>query len=295
MMTQRNIRYPVGFNGQEMEGYFRVSKKDAAAIILNRLTATQLRLWLYLMMIDPFADTTTDEEKVYHPIPSPAEIATKIGASPETVEKDMRKLKKLGLYDYRVTAWQGHNLSAANAKAESERLTKKREQSRSPEARRNPRTRGEREEVQPETHTEQALGLNNPLHGLNNPPEKAETLEKSSDRDRPHTIHNYSDFINTLSEGEREKFFYFVRKETQKLPNPIVDLEAWLASKNAAGQNRWEVYYKLFEKSEGRAHKKTGRELKPRQLSFSERNETKRLARLAGEKWIDPWGIESDV
>jgi hypothetical protein len=87
-----------------------------------------------------------------------------------------------------------------------------------------------------------------------------------------------------------------VRKETQKLPNPIVDLEAWLASKNAAGRNRWEVYYELFEKSEGRASgSKTGQELKPKRLSFSERNETKRLARLAGEKWIDPWGVESDV
>ena len=41
-----------------------------------------------------------DGEKIYHPIPSPQEIAIKIGVSPDTVEKDMRKLKKLGLYDY---------------------------------------------------------------------------------------------------------------------------------------------------------------------------------------------------
>ncbi|MDV3002505.1 MAG: hypothetical protein N5P05_004160 (plasmid) [Chroococcopsis gigantea SAG 12.99] len=96
-MTTRNIKYPVGFDGQEIEGYFRISKQDTAMVIVNRLTATQLRLWLYLMMIDPFADTTASKEKIYHPIPSPAEIASKIGASPEAVEKDIRKLKKLGL------------------------------------------------------------------------------------------------------------------------------------------------------------------------------------------------------
>jgi biotin operon repressor len=95
-MTKRNINYPVGFDGKELQGYFMISNKDAAAAILNKLTGTQLRLWLYLMMVDSFADRTSDGEKVYHTIPSPQEIATKIGANPETVEKDMRKLKKLG-------------------------------------------------------------------------------------------------------------------------------------------------------------------------------------------------------
>jgi hypothetical protein len=89
-MTKRNINYPVGFDGKELQGYFMIANKDAAAANLNKLTGTQLRLWLYLMMVDSFADRTSDNEKVYHTIPSPQEIATKIGANPETVEKDMR-------------------------------------------------------------------------------------------------------------------------------------------------------------------------------------------------------------
>jgi DNA-binding Lrp family transcriptional regulator len=97
VVKKRNIRRSVGFNEKEMEGYFMIAKKDAALTIVNKLTGSQLRLWLYLMMIDSFADSTTNGEKVYHPIPSPREIAIKIGASPETVEKDIRKLKKLGL------------------------------------------------------------------------------------------------------------------------------------------------------------------------------------------------------
>ena len=122
---KRNIRRSVGFDNKEMEGYFMIANKDAALAIVSKLTGSQLRLWLYLMMIDSFADLTIDGEKVYHSIPSPQEIAIEIGASPETVEKDMRKLKKLGLYEYRITAWQGHNQSAAKAREESERLKKK--------------------------------------------------------------------------------------------------------------------------------------------------------------------------
>ncbi|MBE9169279.1 hypothetical protein IQ238_17715 [Pleurocapsales cyanobacterium LEGE 06147] len=43
----------------------------------------------------------------------------------------MRKLKKLELYEYRITAWQGHNLFAASAKEESERLKKKKAETKS--------------------------------------------------------------------------------------------------------------------------------------------------------------------
>ncbi len=57
----------------------------------------------------------------------------------------------------------------------------------------------------------------------------------------------YSDFKKTLSEGERENFFNFVKEQTKNLEKPINDLEAWLASKNAAKQNRWEIYYRNYQ------------------------------------------------
>ena len=40
----------------------------------------------------------------------------------------------------------------------------------------------------------------------------------------------------------------FVREQIHNLERPINDLEAWLASKNAANQNRWEVYYENYQK-----------------------------------------------
>ena len=243
---KRNIRRSVGFDNKEMEGYFMIANKDAALAIVNKLTGSQLRLWLYLMMVDSFADLTVDGEKVYHSIPSPQEIALKIGVSPETVEKDIRKLKKLGLYEYRTIAWQGHNLSAAKAREESERLKKKRAETKSPQS---------------EGLNKPQKRLNKPFEGLNKPPERlnkpqkrlnkpsseAETTEKSGISDHSQTLQTYSNFIQTLSEGERENFFNFVRRKTENLEKPINDLEAWLASKNAAKQNRWEIYYKNYQ------------------------------------------------
>ncbi|MGK7953640.1 MAG: hypothetical protein AB4368_33895 [Xenococcaceae cyanobacterium] len=226
---KRNIRRSVGFDKKEMEGYFMIANKDAARAIVNKLTGSQLRLWLYLMMVDSFADLTTNGEKVYHSIPSPQEISIKIGVSPETVEKDIRKLKKLGLYEYRITAWQGHNLSAAKAKEESNRLKKKRSEPKS----------------------QQSEGLNKPPERLNKPPENPELLEKSSISDSPQTIQTYTDFKKTLSESERENFWKFVEKKIHNLEKPINDLEAWLASQTKAKQNRWEVYYQSYQE-EGR-------------------------------------------
>jgi DNA-binding transcriptional regulator YhcF (GntR family) len=250
-MTKRNINYPVGFDGKELQGYFMISNQDAAAAILNKLTGTQLRLWLYLMMVDSFADRASDGEKVYHTIPSPLEIATKIGANPETVEKDMRKLKKLGLYEYRITAWQGHNLSAAKAREESERLKNKKETSAATAKTKTPHALGlnnpqERLNNPPHGLNNPQERLNNPPHGLNNPPTIDESIEKSEVSESPQTIQTYSDFKDSLSEGERENFLSFVKEKTKNLSQPINDIEAWLASTNKAGQNRWFVYHNNF-------------------------------------------------
>ena len=68
----------------------------------------------------------------------------------------------------------------------------------------------------------------------------------------PKTLQTYTDFKKTLSEDERENFLKFVEEVIRNLEKPINDLEAWLASKNAANQNRWEVYYQNYQKQKGR-------------------------------------------
>ncbi len=57
----------------------------------------------------------------------------------------------------------------------------------------------------------------------------------------PQTIKTYSDFIKTLSEQERASFLNFCQEKAKSLSQEVIDLEAWLASKTKAGENRWEV------------------------------------------------------
>ncbi|MFM2315667.1 MAG: hypothetical protein RLZZ04_4945 [Cyanobacteriota bacterium] len=86
------------------------------------------------------------------------------------------------------------------------------------------------------------------------------------------TIKTYIDFKDSLSESEREKFFNFTKEKTNNLERPINDLEAWLASKNAAKQNRWEIYYRSFQEeqiNEGRKttrHSENGGKLSPSKM-----------------------------
>ncbi|MGL4620953.1 hypothetical protein [Chroococcidiopsis sp.] len=264
MQKTRNIGRPVGFGEKEMEGYFMISNQDAAVAIINKLSGTQLRLWLYLMMVDSFADTTADGEKVYHEIPSPAEIALKIGANAETVEKDMRVLRKHGLYDYRVTAWGGHNHSAANARRESDRLKQRHKSHQTQQG------QGERLNNPPSGLNNPSERLNNPPSGLNNPserlnnppsglnnPQKNPKAPPDETSSSPQTIQTYSDFIQTLSEDERANFLNFCSELTANLSQPVNDIEAWLAHKNKAGKNRWEVYYQKFLVRQGNVSKKS--------------------------------------
>lgn len=101
-----------------------LSHNASATAITNRLTGSQFRLWHYLMMVDQFADQTSSGERIYHNIPSPTDIGIAIGASSRTVEKDMRRLEKLGLYAKRVTEWQGYNLTVEKAKHAAEAMKK---------------------------------------------------------------------------------------------------------------------------------------------------------------------------
>ena len=38
----------------------------------------------------------------------------------------------------------------------------------------------------------------------------------------------------------------FCQEKTKNLSQEVNDIEAWLANKNKAGRNRWEVYYEKF-------------------------------------------------
>ena len=130
----RTVNYPK-LNAQDYStGYYMTSNEHGAIALVNKLSGVEMRVWTYLMMVDPYADFSKgeDKEKVYKRIPSPDEIALVVAADRDTVVRAMRKLRKLGLYDYKITEWRGHNLTAYKARLESDRLKANKKQAQTP-------------------------------------------------------------------------------------------------------------------------------------------------------------------
>ncbi len=61
------------------------------------------------------------------------------------------------------------------------------------------------------------------------------------------SLQTYTDFIQTLSDSQRENFFSFVEEKIKDFSPSINDLQGWLAGQNKAGQFRWQVYWELFQ------------------------------------------------
>ena len=84
-------------------------------------------------------------------------------------------------------------------------------------------------------------------------PSSSETFSEKEFQ-TPKISKTYIDFKKTLSEDESENFLKFVKEAIKNFREPVQDIQAWLASKTKAGQNRWEVYYQKY-KGENKASK----------------------------------------
>jgi hypothetical protein len=247
----RTIRYPEPIEESRMQGYFMISKRDAALVITNKLTGNQCRLWLYLMLIDPFADYTTDGEIKYHDLPSIPEIAVAIGSSVEAVEKDFRKLRSLGLYEYRTVVIQGHNTTAANARAEADRL-------KSPsKSKPKPSQDNRSAYLSPEGANLSPEGANLSPEGANLSPEgdnlspKEDYLSPNQQLERlprnnfdalqtNQTKQTYQNFLSDLSNGERENFEKFALDKANRLPNAPTLPQKWIEVHFEELRSQWE-------------------------------------------------------
>ena len=228
---KRTTHKAQGFSEEQTQGYCLLPHHHSAIAITNRLTGSQFRLWHYLMMIDPFADRNRKGEVVFHDIPSPTEIGKAIGSSPRTVEKDMERLEELGLYEKRIKSWQGYNLTAEEGRKISERMKQK-----------TPKPLQDKGGYLTEDAAKQ------PDSGLNNRNLELEPLP-DKDSGAPQTYSNYSNFIHTLSEDERESFLEFGRKKATALPHPPELPNKWIAA------NFTELYKQFLVSPAGREAK----------------------------------------
>jgi hypothetical protein len=239
---KRNIRQPQQLPMSKIEGYFMITKADALLAVSQKLTGSQLRLWIYLMATDSFADYTSGGEVKYHDLPPLADIAVAIGGSLDRVEKDLRKLRKLGLYDYRTVTVQGHNLTAAKAKVEAQRLAKVKSQSspRSNQVKRSAYLDPNGDYLDPNGDY---LDLNGDYLDPNGDYLDREQSPKSlpdKPDSAPQTIQTYTDFIQTLSEGERENFWEFGLTKAKQLPRPPELSLKWIEAHWQELRSQWE-------------------------------------------------------
>lgn len=115
---------------------------------------------------------------------------------------------------------------------------------------------------------------------LQQPPKPAPAKDSSS----PQTYSDYSNFIQTLSEGEREIFLEFGRKKAANLPHPPELPDKWIAA------NFTELYKQFLASSAGRAAKQEAIARK-----YDWENDPRLMDWLHKAYWEGhPWAVENE-
>ncbi|AKG24877.1 MarR family transcriptional regulator [Calothrix sp. 336/3] len=188
------------------------------------LTGAEIKVLYYLRSLDPFGDRELDC--------SVTQIAIKLGLSKGAVSKALKRLDQMGLIAVELVRVKVRIKTGNNNVTEFPK-----ENSVSYRKRKLPIGNDSLPEETEVSYSEQPLPIRN-----NQEPEVLPDEDFSTSK----TIKTYSDFIKTLSEEERAKFLEFCQEKTKNLSQEVNDIEAWLAHKNKAGANRWEVYYEKF-------------------------------------------------
>ena len=219
--------------------FYPLTSEITTKLRKGKLTAAEWRIWSYLVEIDPWGDRYRDIDSL--------DVMSKCDCSRATFYRAIAKFQKLKIFDIQDKGFSIRNLTGASQIKSSQAAAGN---TKSKPA--NLKTEKVVSEIRLNSQNcENDLKNEKSVSKMrldsqiceNQPPESA--LDKNFDS--PQTLQTYSNFKKTLSEGERENFLNFVKEETKNLERKINDLEAWLASKNAAKQNRWEIYYRNYQ------------------------------------------------
>jgi len=146
----------------------------------------------------------------------------------------------LGLYSVRVQKWQGVNSSAARAHetAQAMKQAKKSREAAKPAPAKGGYLAQDAVNLPNERLNNPSM-VNLPNERLNNPDRPLQSFKENSSS-APQTIKTYSDFANTLSEGEKESFLEFGKKKASQLPKPPELSLKWIEA-------NWQELYALFK------------------------------------------------
>jgi hypothetical protein len=214
-----------------------------------KLTAAEWRIWSYLVEIDPWGDRYQDIDSL--------DVMSKCDCSRATFYRAIAKFQKLKIFDIQDKGFSVRNLTGASSLKSSQIES---EETKLKQA--NLKTEKVVSKMRLDSQNRESCLKNETGFSkmrLDSQICENQSLELPPDKEfkPPQIIQTYSDFKKTLLESERESFFNFVKEKANNLEKPINDLEAWLASKNAAKQNRWEIYYSNYQEQKISESKKT--------------------------------------
>lgn len=204
---------------------------------LNQLlTQSELAVYLWLKTNDPFGGKFIEADT--------QKIAEDLGISRRSVQRALVKLQQESLVELLISKFKYRLKSKSAPQSENDSEIKGDlpvATSRSPDDNKIVPTTS----VSLQRHQDR-FNDNKIVSTTSMSPSSPETFSEQGFQN-PKISKTYLDFKRSLSEEERENFFKFVKEEAKNLNRPINDLEAWLASKTQAGQNRWEVYYQNYQ------------------------------------------------
>ena len=192
--------------------FFRLTNTDWVESF-KRLTRSQLGILLHLKTINPFGDRAIEINT--------ADLASILSLSRRTVQRGLKTLKDLNIINLKTSLRCGFQSQQTENQTETETKNKP-----------------PRQECRPnDKNVASTTKISQPRQECRNRSAKP-AASKQSDASQ-----TYTDFINTLSDAEREKFFNFVREKVKNFDRPIISLTDYLRS-----QSRYLELYDSFRR-----------------------------------------------
>lgn len=193
----------------------------------SELKDAELRVYLYLMTLNPFPDSVMEIDT--------ARISEHLELTRRTIQRAIKRLQELQLIEIEITKFKYkkvvHGSSSRLGSGDTRIATKN---SGDPYV-----AKGDPYVVKgdPYVATNDTRIVSNDIWIANTP------LNPLSDKysETPHTL-KYSNFIKTLSEGERESFLNFGKKKAAGLPKPPELPLKWIEINFEELKNLWEKH-----------------------------------------------------
>jgi len=190
---------------QKIQGkFYPLTPETMKRLRKANLSRHEMNLWLYLTELDPYGDR-------YSLLPNAMEIMTELKMSKATYFRAKARLQELELYDFQEEKVSFRNLTGVSfLRLESQKRDSE-SQKRDSESQKRDSESQKRDSESQKRDCE--------------PPE----LLPDKDYSTSQTIQTYSNFIQTLSEKQRENFLKFGLKKAAELPKPPILPERWIS------------------------------------------------------------------